>query len=301
MKQKFRDTSLNPKSLARLDLINSILEDYDSQGYRLTLRQVYYQLVSRDIIPNRQNEYNKISRLLTEGRMAGLVDWDFIEDRLRQVDKPTTWNSPKSILRAAMNQFAYNRLKGQDTYVEVWVEKDALSQIVARSAHKYQVPVLVNRGYGSVSAIYNAYERFRDELYDHEEAVIFYLGDHDPSGLDMIRDIQSRLREMLAYDDMDSQLEVKPIALTMDQIEHYQPPENPAKLTDTRAPDYVAEHGYSSWEVDALEPSVLDEVITDSIESVIDVEMYEEIEEKEADVKERMGKLIDDFNEDEEE
>ena len=105
---------MSAKNKERLDYINEIIEEYQDQGYTLTLRQLYYQLVSRDVIPNKQNEYAKLSTLLKEGRMAGIVDWDAIEDRLRQPSRPAAFESPRDIIDAAVNQYRKDRQNQQD-------------------------------------------------------------------------------------------------------------------------------------------------------------------------------------------
>lgn len=278
-----------------LDLVNSIVDEYRDQGYTLTLRQLYYQLVSRDIIPNQQREYKKLSRILNEGRMAGYVDWSAIEDRLRNAKRVTTWDSPSEVLNAAADQFKYDRLQGQPKYIEVWVEKDALSQVIERSASRYQVTTMVQRGYGSASAMYAAYHRFAAAALREQECVLLYLGDHDPSGLDMIRDIRDRLELMLSADNCEEYLTVEHLALTQEQIQQYNPPPNPTKVTDSRAGEYIAQYGHTSWEVDALEPSVLDDLITDHILRHIDLDMYQEWEEKEIEQREKMFELIKNF------
>ena len=295
-KVKFKEIQMSRSSKASLGLINSIIDDYSRDGYTLTLRQLYYQLVSRDVIPNNDKQYKKLSRILKEGRLAGIVDWEAIEDRLRKVSKVTTWNTPKQILETAKRQFTLDRLQDQETYLEVWVEKDALSQVVERAASQYQVPVLVNRGYGSVSAIFETYKRFSNELsHDKKKAIILYLGDHDPSGLDMVRDIRERLSFMLQRDGFQYLVEVQHIALTKEQIQQYSPPPNPAKLSDTRAKKYIKEHGAVSWEVDALEPRVLNQLIVDEILSIIDIDKYEKWKELEKQQKSQIEKFISEF------
>ena len=197
MKEKFRKVKLSKASLIQLDTINNIIEEYRAEGYKLTLRQLYYQLVSRDIIPNKQSEYNKISKLLKEGRMGGVVDWDAIEDRLRVPYLPYYNSSPRQAIDDAISHYRLDRQKGQDVYLEVWVEKDALSGVLKRITSKYHVNLLVNRGYGSVTAIHDAYERFHERIITGKKTMILYLGDHDPSGIDMVRDIRERISEML--------------------------------------------------------------------------------------------------------
>ena len=294
-KIKFREMRMNNANKQRLDEINSIIEEYQEDGYVLTLRQLYYQLVSRDIIPNKQAEYSKLSTLLKEGRMAGIVDWDAIEDRLRKPESPSSFKSPKAILRAAIEQYALPRQKGQRTYVEVWVEKDALSGVLKRVTEKYHIPILVNRGYSSASAMYDAYNRFARHSGSEMLCKILYLGDYDPSGLDMIRDIEDRIREFIAGSDdpiiYDMNFEIEPIALTREQIDLYKPPPNPAKITDPRAKDFIKEYGETSWEVDALRPDVLNNLLEQSILQAIDEDLYLEIVSREDADKDKLRSL----------
>lgn len=270
MKQKFRELKLTPERRTRLAQINAIITEYSKQGYRLTLRQLYYQLVSRDIIPNQQNEYKKLSDILTQGRMCGLVDWEAIVDRIRTPSRPAAFCGPIDAMKALIQQYRLDRLEDQDTYIEVWVEKDALSEVLGRVTQEYGINILVNRGYGSASSMYDAYQRFQN----HDRVRVLYIGDFDPSGLDMIRDITDRINEFLADHSID--FEVIPIALNREQIDQYDPPPNPAKTTDSRYEMFAAEHGTQSWEVDSLDPAVLDQLLRDHIEALIDRDLYDE-------------------------
>lgn len=197
MRTSFRGIRLSRDNKVRLETINKIIGEYQRQGYILTLRQLYYQLVSRDVIPNRVQEYAKLSKLLTEGRMAGIVDWEAIEDRLRVPFTPASWDTPAQILDTVIRQYKQPRMEGQENYLEVWVEKDALSGVLKRVTSQYHVPIMVNRGYSSVTAIHDSYERFKSALENGQKVEILYLGDFDPSGIDMIRDIEDRPLEML--------------------------------------------------------------------------------------------------------
>lgn len=338
MRKKFREIKLSQANKNRLDQINEIIEEYRQQNYVLTLRQLYYQLVSRDVIPNHVKEYAKLSSLLKEGRMGGVVDWSAIEDRLRVPFTPASWDSPAEILETATNQYKKPRMKGQENYLEVWVEKDALSGVLKRVTSQYHVPILVNRGYSSASAMYDSYKRFKDAFDIGQSVTILYLGDFDPSGMDMIRDIYARSLEFLygdysimshmedLYNDLDedaredidrdyyddelaqddgeyqtsrgylmSKIKVVPIALTRAQITRYKPPPNPAKKTDPRSKKFIAEHGASSWEVDALKPEILNALLTDAIEERIDLTMYNKIIKEEESDKKKLQKVIKDF------
>jgi hypothetical protein len=302
MKIKFRDTKLNKKSMSHLITINEIVADYQIQGYKLTLRQLYYQLVSRNIIANQDREYKKLSRVLTEGRMAGIVDWDAIEDRLRQPQNVWAVDNIAEAFETIQDQYRLKRQKGQTTFVEVWVEKDAISNVLKRVTQKYGINILVNRGYGSVTAMYDAFDRYRREMKYRgcENVVILYLGDHDPSGLDMIRDISERIGEMMNSEDIEHVFEVKPIALTMNQILEFNPPPNPAKITDSRSDGYIKRHGSQSWEVDALPPESLHSILEDAIVDEIDMVLYNEIVAKEGVHKIRINNIIENIDTDEE-
>lgn len=295
MKQKFREIRLSKANKEKLDVINSIIKEYEDDGYTMTLRQLYYQLVSRDVIPNAQNEYSKVSKLLKEGRMAGIVDWGAIEDRLRVPYLPYWCVNVADALKDTAEMYRMNRQRGQDRYIEVWVEKDALSGVLKRVTSKYHVNLLVNRGYGSVTAMHDAYLRYKHEIQQERGVTLLYLGDHDPSGMDMIRDIRERISEMLGVDGLESAFSVDPIALTMDQIEQYNPPNNPAKLTDPRSVWYVEKYGYSSWEVDALEPKVLNRLVSDKIEGCIDMRTYREMLKREDADKAQLLKIAKEF------
>lgn len=307
-KIKFRSVKLSKANKERLETINEIIEEYQAQGYKLTLRQLYYQLVSRDVIPNLLPEYAKLSNLLKEGRMGGIVDWDAIEDRLRKPSVPGSWDSPKDILKTALYSYKKPRMKGQSTYLEVWVEKDALSGVLKRITEKYHVPIVVNRGYSSATAMFDAFERFKDaESEEQYTKKIIYLGDFDPSGIDMIRDINDRICEFIrghynwSNDTSNYELanefsfSVLPIALTREQIRLYNPPPNPAKKTDPRAKDFIKTHGSTSWEVDALRPDVLNSILEKAILDNIDIKLYESVVYQEKSEKAKLKQFIETF------
>jgi len=287
MKESFRDDlHLSGANEERLGRINEIIEEYAEENYKLTLRQLYYQLVSRGIIPNEQKEYAKLSNLLVKGRMAGIVDWDAIEDRIRVPFLPYWVIDIEDAINDTIKQYRLNRQKGQKVYIELWVEKDALSGVLRRITSHYHINLMVNRGYSSCTAMHDAFKRIeREEKYD-KESHILYLGDHDPSGLDMIRDIRERLNEFGVYP------EIHHIGLTMDQIKEYNPPPNPAKITDPRAKWYISEHGTTSWEVDALNPKVLHQLVKESVESLIDMDIFNGQLIKEDIDKEKLNKII---------
>lgn len=281
MKCEYRQVkNFRPNTVQLLNQILKVIQSYQEQGYRLTLRQLYYQLVVQNVFENEQKNYAKLSRLLGEARMSGLCDWNAIEDRIRVPQFPSQWNDIPDAMNTLINVYRRKRWNDQENYVEVWVEKDALSGVLEPITNDYHVHLLVNRGYSSISAMHDASLRFLRAERKGKNCYLLYLGDQDPSGEDMVRDIEHRLDELWAT------VKVSKIAITMEQVQAYNPPPNPAKLTDPRAEDYILKHGVNSWEVDALPPAVLNAILTDELELLVDREKYEaQIELENADKK----------------
>ena len=272
MKQAFRYKrfSSSIKELIRRSM--HIVEEYQGQNIRLTLRQLYYQLVSRGVIANSQKEYSKISRVLTDARYTGLIDWNMIEDRVRVPKLPNHFDNISDLIESAISAYRLDRWEGQEYHVEVFCEKDALASVLYPVAHEWHVAFVVNRGYASATAMYDTANRL---IRSGRKAVILYLGDHDPSGLDMIRDIEARIEEF------GVRISVVPIAITAEQISTYNPPPNPAKITDTRATDYIHRHGPYSWEVDALPPDILQSLVKENIKYYVDINLMNKVKRKE--------------------
>lgn len=303
--------------------IITIVEDYQEQGYTLTLRQLYYQLVSKDIIWNHDTVYKKISALLDDLRYSGQLDWSAIEDRGRKYHIPYSVDDIEDAIQDTIDLYRLDRQKGQNNIVEVWTEKDAISSILKRITSKYHVKLMVNKGYSSSSAMHQSYQRFSQYLNQGKKVTILYFGDHDPSGLDMLRDIKERIdffilrgkqaevgTEMIddnhkealrIYEEqgkitpntpkivsklyLTSQFTVKHVGLTSAQIATYNPPPNPAKITDPRAKWYIEHFGNVSYEVDALEPRVMEQILTKAIEAEIDMTVYsEQLEQERSDI-----------------
>lgn len=257
---------------ARLSVIaqaNKIIEEYQQQGFKLTLRQLYYQFVSRDLIANNQKEYALLGDTINDARLCGLVDWEAIEDRTRNLRALPHWSSPREIMRSAAAGFNTDKWKDQPVRVEVWIEKDALAGVVEGICNDLDVPFFSCRGYTSQSEMWAGAMRLKSHLRAGQDTLILHFGDHDPSGKDMTRDIIDRLELFMGG------TEVRRLALNMDQIDQYNPPPNPAKLTDSRANAYIAEFGDQSWELDALEPSVLVGLLQNAVESVRDEDAWQ--------------------------
>lgn len=273
MKRAFRATRFTAASTLTIERANEVIEAYQAEGLRLTLRQLYYQFVSRDWLANTDKNYKALGRVISDARLAGLVDWNAIEDRGRVPSVPHHEVSMSSFLdsmRDMAQAYSLDPWQGQKKYVELWVEKDALSGVLRPIAEEFSIALSVNKGYSSQSAMYAAAERFIE--FEPRDGVILYVGDFDPSGEDMVRDIRERLALFRA------DVEVRKIALTIEQIRQYRPPPNPAKVNDPRAAKYIEEHGDRSWEVDALEPRVLRTVITRELRELIEPKKMKAVE-----------------------
>lgn len=272
MKIKYKSIRLNAGSLRLVEQCNSIIEDYADQGFTLTLRQLYYQLVSRDIIPNSQREYKRVGSVINDARLAGLVDWSAIEDRTRNVRSLAHWTNPAEIVETTAKQFRVDMWEGQTYRPEVWIEKDALVGVIEGVCNRMDVPFFSCRGYTSQSEMWGAGQRMIEHAEGHQVPYILHFGDHDPSGKDMSRDITDRLNMFMGG---EGGMEFKRMALNMDQIRQYNPPPNPAKITDSRSTAYIAEFGQSSWELDALEPRVISTLIQNALTRLIDKDVWD--------------------------
>lgn len=265
-----------------INTINSILDEYRRQDFRLSLRQLYYQLVARDFIANTQRSYKNTGNLVSNARLAGLIDWDMIEDRNRETNSPSHWNSPAEIVRVAASSFRIDKWFNQEYHIEVMVEKDALSGVLDPICHELDISITANKGYCSSSTMYEIGKRLYRKSFGEKKAIcVIYLGDHDPSGIDMTRDVQDRLG-MYSY---IRNIEVIRVALNWDQIEQWRPPENPAKETDSRYSSYLEKFGDSSWELDAVEPSQLSELVQSIVLERRDELAWQEAIDKEDDMR----------------
>ena len=289
MKIAYIEKEFRPDRLILIDKINTIVDTYKRQGFELTLRQVYYQLVARAIIPNNERSYKNLGNLISDARLAGLISWDAIEDRTRNLRYNSHWSNPSSIIQSAATSYMTDNWDGQEYYVEVWVEKDALIGIVGQICSRLDVNHFSCRGYVSQSEMWVAAQRLLRKQENHN-IVLLHLGDHDPSGKDMSRDIQERLRTFGVED-----LEFHRLALNMNQIEEYSPPPNPTKLSDSRATGYIQKYGYECWELDALEPAVIKELIKTNVLKYRDEDLYLETINYQNDEKDLLRKASENW------
>ena len=297
MEYAYKQTRFQAKSILTIRRAKSIIREYEEQGYTLTLRQLYYQFVSRDFIPNKMSEYKKLGAIINDARLAGYIDWTAIEDRTRNLQKYSSWPSPKDILSSAARSFRLDIWDAQPVYIEVWIEKDALIGVIERVCSEYRLPHFACRGNVSASEMWGASQRFVEKINNGQNVVLLHLGDHDPSGIDMTRYNEERLRMFIREHADDAMFEIERLALNMDQVRKYKPPPNPAKETDSRFIGYAKKFGNSSWELDALEPQVINDLVETQVHILRDEEKWEEVLNRENEYIARLHKTAKGFKE----
>jgi exonuclease VII small subunit len=273
-----------------VEICNRFIASYMAKGYKLTLRQLYYRIVASDQFPpdrrwvqtsnkkwvrhsqgtiNAEPNYTWLGKIVSEARLAGLIDWLAIEDRGRYLQLNNHWTDPAHRIKSAAQSYHTDLWLDQEYRPEVFVEKDALSGVLESACAPLDVPFFACKGYTSQSAMWEAGQRLLGYIREGKTPIIFHLGDHDPSGIDMSRDIQERLEMFIG-----ESLEFRRIALNMNQIEENGAPPNPAKTTDARFETYRKTYGDESWELDALEPEQLVELIQTNLKEIMNVKRF---------------------------
>jgi len=300
MRELFIEKKFRQDTLDIIDKCVEVLDEYAVDGYDLTLRQLYYQMVARDLFPdtwiseagtkNNPENYNRLGTIVNDARLAGLMDWDMIVDRGRSTERNSHWKHPGEILDTVTRAFRIDKWENQPFYIEVMCEKQALEGVLEPVCCVLDVPFTSNKGYASQSFMYRKGKEIAKAAARGKHIHIFYLGDHDPSGLDMDRDIKERL-QLFAGEQLNfhfKNLAVKRVALTLHQVDQHNPPPNPAKITDSRAKAYIDNYGDESWELDALEPHILADLVTAEVESLRDEALWEEACREEEKMKQEL-------------
>lgn len=292
MRFAYQTKALRADTLATIEQANSIIAAYALQGFDLTLRQLYYQFVARDLMGNTVKNYGKLGRTINDARLCGLIDWDVIVDRTRNLQGNSHWSGIGSVLRSAARSYRINLWVGQPFAVEVWIEKDALIGVIERTCEQMDVPYYACRGYVSASEMWAAGERIwlRCAEDESQRTIVLHLGDHDPSGIDMTRDLQQRLDMFTNHMGI---VTVRRIALNMAQIIEINPPPNPAKETDTRFKEYREKYGDRCWELDAIEPAEINKLIQDHVTQIADMELIEQRRGQQQEEREALFKIAE--------
>jgi len=261
------------KQLDKLNRAQEILGEL-REYVPLTLRQVFYQMVGKEYIENTKPEYQMLSILIKWARIDEFIPWEMIEDRVRAFHDFSGLKTKEEYIWQELREFLgrYRRdiLQTQDKYLEVWIEKDALSSLFSKVCYPYTVPVVVCRGFSSVSFLND----FRERLSQREDKVpvMLYFGDFDPSGVEMLDAMKITLKEELRIDD----IVFKRIALLKEDIFTYKLPHNPfaLKKTDTRARKHIERYGELAVELDAMRPDILEGRIKQAIGAELDIPAF---------------------------
>jgi len=262
--------------MSRAEKVKAVVTDL-RQYWPLTLRQIYYQLVSKGDIKNNRSQYNMLSRLVKWMRIDNMLPWRALEDRSRTVTAKRGYEKVEDFVRSEMDGFlrGYARclIQGQDKHIEVWTEKDALFRIFSEVVWPYCIRAVVCRGYSSVTFIADFYNRAQKAIMKSQQPVVLYFGDLDPSGVQMLEATIETLENELGLWGV----EFKRIALNPEHIEIYNLPFDPtaAKISDPRYKRYVERYGRIAVELDALHPAQLEKMIRKAIEAEIDMSLFD--------------------------
>jgi hypothetical protein len=270
--------SRHAKTIRLIETARDIL----AEAHPMTVRQIYYQLVSRQVIKNDRSQYQAVSKALVEARREGTVPWDWIEDRLRRPRHVSMWDGLGDFADTCRKAYRRDVWATQPAYLEVWLEKDALSGIFEDALNEYGVTLNVGRGYDGWASIHNAALRFGDG----NRATVLYFGDFDPSGEDMVRSLRERLA------DCGSRPEIIKSALNAEDIEHYKLPPDFTKSSDTRAAAFVARHGDRAVELDALPADVLRDRLFQEVSGRMDLAAWRAIRQQEEAERRRLTRLL---------
>ena len=267
-----------------------IFKDYQAQGYDLTVRQLFYQFVGTQPLntfyENTKKNYDRLVDIVSNGRLWGMLDWDAVVDRTRSLAGNNHWDNPQHLIEWASEDYAIDKWKDQPLRVEVWVEKDALRGVVGQVCSELDLDHFSCRGYPSWTSLWEASTRLLQAHDEGKQSVILHLGDHDPSGIDMSRDIQDRLSRL------GVSAELKRIALTRHQVDTLGLVPSFAKFKDSRAKDYISKHGHESWELDALEPAFISDLIRGEVALLRDDDLYSQRESTEEQDREELSTLV---------
>ena len=262
-----RNRATKADMLQRRRLLRNIVRE----GRPMTVRQVFYQATVRGIVEKAESGYTKVQTDLVAMRRSGEMPYDWLADNTRWQRKPRTFSSVQQALEDTARFYRKSLWDDAGAYVEVWLEKDALAGVIMPVTSEYDVPLMVARGYASLSFLAGAAE-YINSL--DVPTYIFHLGDYDPSGVDAARKIESTLRELAPEAD----IQFFRLAVLPDQIEKWNLPTRPTKQTDTRAKGF----GDISVELDAIDPNTLRQIVRVNIEELMPADELAVLKQAEA-------------------
>jgi len=260
----------NRRTKAEVEAVREAAREELRAAHPMTLRQVHYRLVSRSDVnhPNTIQAYQKLSKWLRDDRLNNIVPWSWMEDRMRVARGWNGWAGLEGFVEDVRDNYYRDPWQDQSGYVEVWLEKDALSGVFMDVLGEYRATLNVGRGYDGWTSIKRAADRYRGRGQEGIKTTVLYFGDFDPSGEDMHRSLEERLMELGAFPELPK------VALTYEDAQILPP--NFTKVTDTRRAAFVAQYGDVAVELDALPVDELRERIRTSVEAHMDMDALEE-------------------------
>jgi len=309
------------------DMVRAILREVG----RATVRQIYYVGSRRNWWEKdkseKRNSYKRVSRWLTKMRAEGHINYGQVLEYGRQLSKVRSWTSPHSYADTCRDGFWLDRWAYQPHYVEIWVEGEAIAPIVEDALDGLDVPIMMNRGNTSTTAIRNACERLhsrtvewmrlhRPGLEDENDGFYFddvprglvqvlYVGDHDAAGWFMDQDLKNRLwdhdRGLKTGELLQAnRIQFKRIALTLDQVVEYdlEPDVKRASKKSTgklyrdhfKGHELVGDDGDCQWSFEALPPKDAKKIVRGEVEKLIDRDTWNRSEELQKAIDERLNR-----------
>jgi len=280
-------TKARRRSKADINAINSAIIDLLADEKPMTVRQVFYRLVSEGIIGKTETEYKStVCRLLAQLRREKVIPFNWIADNTRWMRKPKTYDSLAEMLDLTQQTYRRAVWSNQDCYVEVWLEKDALSGVLSPITFEWDVPLMVTRGYPSLSFLHSAGEAIAEQ--EGRTCYVYYFGDHDPSGVDIPKKVEAALGEFAPRVSLRFQC----VAVLPEQIEAWNLPTRPTKKSDSRSKSFKGE----SVEVDAIPPTTLRGIVENCILQHIDVDALAAMDAVETAERETLRTIIESIN-----
>jgi hypothetical protein len=292
--ETFERKKFRRETIQTIQLANDVISEYKDKGFSLTLRQLFYQFVSRAWCDNTQREYTRLGSVITDARRNGDIPWNAIEDRTRKSKGGDGYYGSCDDGEPSVDcsyRYRLNPWSNQLYRPQVWIEKDALVGIIERPCIRWDVRYLSCRGYLSEPVMYKAAKEMAVQLERGLTPIVFHLGDHDSSGMQMTEDIKSRLKLFA-----QARIEVRRLGLNEDQVEQYRPPPNLVKDSDSRSAVYKEDYGEHCWELDALDPEVIEDLVNDALAGVIDKDAWKATEEKDAKGRAKLREFIAQFD-----
>jgi hypothetical protein len=272
---------LGAKTLAIREAVIDLRDEFTV----MTVRQIFYALTVRGIVPKDENAgYRPVQTQLLKMRREGLLEWSFISDATRWMRKPTTFDSSEDALELVRRTYRRNLWQSQDCRVEVWLEKDALAGVVMNATDPWDVRLMVSRGTSSATFLYSSAleaQRAWDEA--GIETHIFALYDHDAAGLRCARTVERGLRDHVS----DAPIDFTSLAITDKQIEEWDLPSRPAKKSDPEAHKFTG----PAVELDAIPPDRMMLLVENAIVDLIDADAWKKeqaVEQSERELLERL-------------